>query len=317
MAAGYTILMFGIGLVLLIWGSDLFVESAVELAGYFHISEVVIGATIVSLGTTLPEVLFSTTAAWRGLTDMALGNALGSILCNTGLIAGIMLLLSPIRLDKRAVGNLASGTFFLTAGFLVYVGSGTVFGGLTRLSGNILLGICLLFMGYTLREAAGQDRRSGMPGDSGRSFGAGDIVRMALEVAAIYLGANLLVKYGPELARAMGVPEMLISLTFVALGTSLPELVTSLTAWRKKHSSLSLGNIIGADILNFVLVGGASSVICPIRYPDSILKLELPFAFLLLSVLCVPSLRKKEAGRMQGLLLLAGYGLYLFLMKKQ
>jgi len=317
MTTGYVIVMFGLGLVLLIWGSDLLVESAVALAGHFQISEIVIGATIVSLGTTLPETLFSTAASWKGLSDMALGNALGSILCNTGLIAGLMLLLGPIVLGERVIENLISGVFFLTAGYLVYVASGLKFGGLTRGSGIFLIGICLLFIGYTLWDTAGR-KPAGKNGAAASvsGFGAGDAIRLILEAAAIYKGADLLVKYGPGLARIMGVPEILISLTFVALGTSLPELVTSLAAWRKAHSALSLGNIIGADILNFVLVGGISALIRPIRFPDSILRLELPFVFLLLSILCIPSLKRRKAGRLQGLLLLAGYGMYLVLINK-
>lgn len=316
MAAKYVVFMFAIGLVLLIWGSDLFVESAVSLAEHFHISEVVIGATVVSLGTTLPEVLFSTTAAMNQMPDMALGNAVGSILCNTGFIAGIMLLLSPICLDEGAVHNLTTGTFFLTAAFMVYAGSGLCFGGLTRGTGILLLVIFALFIYNTVKDGTKQqtfasDRAAG----SEAAFGASDVLRLFLEMAAIYTGANLLVQYGPKLARTLGVPEMVISLTFVALGTSLPELVTSLTAWKKEHSALSLGNIIGADILNFVLVGGASSVICPVPYPDSILCLELPFILLLLSVLCIPSLRRRKTVRIQGMLLLAGYGAYLCFMR--
>ena len=317
MTTGYVIVMFGLGLALLIWGSNLLVESAVALAGHFQISEVVIGATIVSLGTTLPETLFSAAASWKGLSDMALGNALGSILCNTGLIAGLMLLLRPIFLGERVIENLISGVFFLTAGYLVYVAGGLKFGGLTRGCGILLVGICLLFIGYTLWDAAGQKpegkNRAAVPGSG---FGAGDVIRLVLEAAAIYEGADLLVKYGPGLARIMGAPEILISLTFVALGTSLPELVTSLAAWKKAHSALSLGNIIGADSLNFVLVGGISALIHPINFPDSILRLELPFIFLFLSILCIPSLKRRKAGRMQGLLLLAGYGIYLFLLNR-
>lgn len=316
MTTGYAVLMFGLGLALLIWGSDLFVESAVRLAEYFHMPDVVIGATIVSLGTTLPEVLFSTTASWKGLSDMALGNALGSILCNTGFIAGMMLLLSPVRLERKAAEHLAAETFFLTAGFFLYVGSGILFGGLPRVSGTVLAGICILFVGYTLRDTSGQSAGECKEECGGRIFGISDALRLLLEMAAVYIGADMLATYGPELARAMGVPEMIISLTFVALGTSLPELVTSLAAWRKKHAALSLGNIIGADILNLALVGGASAVICPITYPESILRRELPFVFLLLSILCIPSLRYRKAGRFQGILLLAGYVWYLILMKR-
>ena len=139
MTVGYNLLMFGLGLVLLIWGSSLFVDSAVALAKRFHLPEVLIGATIVSLGTTLPEVLFSTMASVNGLPDMALGNALGSILCNTGLIAGLLLVLRPIILDGRSVKNVVSGSFFLGAGFLVYALSGALAGGLTRISGEMCI----------------------------------------------------------------------------------------------------------------------------------------------------------------------------------
>ena len=144
-----------------------------------------------------------------------------------------------------------------------------------------------------------------------QEFGISDVIRLILEAGVIYIGAGFLVEYGPKLARVFSVPESIISLTFIALGTSLPELATSLTALRKKHSSLSLGNIIGADILNFVLVGGLSAVICPITYTDSVMKLELPFIFLVLFLMCVPSIIKKKAGRIQGALLLGSYILYL------
>lgn len=315
MTVGYNLLMFGLGLVLLIWGSSLFVDSAVALAKRFHLPEVLIGATIVSLGTTLPEVLFSTMASVNGLPDMALGNALGSILCNTGLIAGLLLVLRPIILDGRSVKNVVSGSFFLGTGFLVYALSGALAGGLTRISGALLLAVCVYFFIRTAKN--GQEEN----GDCGQiqaadqqRFGVTDVVRMILEAGAIYLGASFLVRYGPELARSFGVPEVIISLTFVALGTSLPELVTSLVALKKNHSSLSLGNIIGADILNFLLVGGISAMICPAGYPASIMVLELPFIFLFLALLCLPSAVRKKAGRVQGALLLGGYLLYLALM---
>ena len=120
MAVAYYI-MFVLGFVLLICGSSLFVDSAVSLANKLHLPEVLIGATIVSIGTTLPESLFSTMASVHGLPDMALGNALGSILCNTGFIAGFMLMLRPIHLEKKALGNIMSGAFFLGAAFVVYL----------------------------------------------------------------------------------------------------------------------------------------------------------------------------------------------------
>ncbi len=301
--------MFVLGLVLLVWGSSLFVDSAVALANHLRLPEVLIGATIVSLGTTLPEVLFSAMASIQGLSDMAVGNAMGSILCNTGLIAGLLLLIRPVELGRREVRNVALGSVFLGIGLFVYTFGGIKNGGLTRAAGAELLLFCILYAAVSASQERGDSE-----GQTGQKFGVSDGIRLGLEAVAVYLGASLLVEHGPKLAKVLGVPEVVISLTFVALGTSLPELVTSLVALRKRHSSLSLGNIIGADVLNFLLVGGLSAAICPIPYPASIQRLELPFLFFLLAVLCLPSILRKKAGRLQGLLLLCGYALYLLLM---
>lgn len=311
MTVGYYILIFVFGLVLLVWGSSLFVDSAVSVASRLHLPEVLIGATIVSLGTTLPEVLFSTMASVRHLPEMALGNALGSILCNTGFIAGMMLILRPIYIRGKEMANVVSGTVFLSISFVVYAAGAVTGQGLSRTMGGALLLICILFLAYNIRNAYSQQQEERKMHAQEQAFGISDIIRLALEAVVIYIGASMLVEVGPKLARAFGVPEMIISLTFVALGTSLPELVTSLMALKKKHASLSMGNIIGADILNFVMVGGLSAVICPIPFGDTILKLELPAIFFMLFMLCVPSIVGKKAGRMQGLLLLGSYILYL------
>lgn len=309
----FQIIMFCLGLVLLVWGSSLFVDSAVDLANYLNLPEVLIGATVVSLGTTLPEVLFSTMASAKGLSDMALGNAIGSILCNTGFIAGLLILLRPVVLNTKEIRNIFSGTLFLSISIFIYFFCGITLGRLTSSAGILLLIICVLYIKNTAINPAMQEIDNS-PYSSAGSFGISDIIRLILEIAALYFGAGILVKFGPELALSFGVPKIIISLTLVALGTSLPELVTSLVSLKKKHSSISLGNIIGADILNFLLVGGISSAIHPIVFPPKMLTQELPFAFLLLSLLCIPSVRYKKTNRFQGLVLLSGYALYLFLL---
>lgn len=310
---GFQIFIFIFGLGLLVWGSNLFVDSAVSLANHLRLPEVLIGATIVSLGTTLPEILFSTMAASKGLSDMALGNALGSILCNTGFIAGLLILLKPVFFNTSEIQNITSGLLFLEIGFLIYFLSGIFQKGLTRFVGIALVCICILYLRNAMHKPSSPKPYAA---DNASSFSKGELARLILEILAVYLGASLLVKAGPLLAHSMGIPEVVISLTMVALGTSLPELVTSLVALKKEHSSLSLGNIIGADILNFVLVGGASAVICPIRYQPSVMHLELPFIFVFLLLLCVPSILRRKAGRLQGITLLFGYALYLFLLAK-
>ena len=213
MTVGYYILIFLFGLVLLVWGSSLFVDSAVSVAGRLHLPEVLIGATIVSLGTTLPEVLFSTMASVRHLPEMAIGNALGSILCNTGFIAGMMLVLRPIYLSGKAVANVVSGTVFLG---LSFVAGGVMGQGLSRTTGGMLLVICILFLAYNVRNAYSQQQEEKEMHAQEQAFGISDIIRLVLEAVVIYIGASMLVEVGPKLARAFGVPEMIISLTFVS-----------------------------------------------------------------------------------------------------
>ncbi len=205
MAVAYYIFMFVLGFVLLICGSSLFVDSAVSLANKLHLPEVLIGATIVSIGTTLPEVFFfSTMASVHGLPDMALGNALGSILCNTGFIAGFMLMLRPIHLEKKALGNIMSGAFFLGAAFVVYLTGGMTVGRLvTCLPGIILLLMCLLYIGSTVRNAVIQEEQERTAQSEERqSFGASDVLRIVLEAVVLYIGASFLVEFGPKLARS-------------------------------------------------------------------------------------------------------------------
>lgn len=255
MTVGYYILMFSLGLVLLVWGSGLFVDSAVSLANRFRLPEVLIGATIVSLGTTLPETLFSTMASVKGLPDMALGNALGSILCNTGFIAGTLIFLRPVLLKPREVKDVRTGLCFLGTALGLYASCGYLTGGLPRTAGITLLCLCTAFFLNSIRRAMGYGhhthRNVGRRECAGsvvsaqgaaytlesltekQEFGISDVIRLILEVGVIYIGAGFLVEYGPKLARVFSVPESIISLTFIALGTSLPELATSLTALRK------------------------------------------------------------------------------------
>lgn len=249
MTVGYYILMFSLGLVLLVWGSGLFVDSAVSLANRFRLPEVLIGATIVSLGTTLPETLFSTMASVKGLPDMALGNALGSILCNTGFIAGTLIFLRPVLLKPREVKDVRTGLCFLGTALGLYASCGYLTGGLPRTAGITLLCLCTAFflnsirraMGYghhTHRNVGRRECASSVVSAQGaaytlesltekQEFGISDVIRLILEAGVIYIGAGFLVEYGPKLARVFSVPESIISLTFIALGTSLPELATS------------------------------------------------------------------------------------------
>ena len=270
-----------------------------------------------SFGTTLPELLFSSAAAMHDATDMALGNAFGSIICNTGFIAGVMLLLSPTVLKKDNVRNIKTGYLWLLASCGVFLCSGVLFGGIPRLVSVILLILCVFYVRGSLSEKnhAQQEMVEGASFSAPiPPFSALDFVQIALEAALLYIGAEFLIKYGQRLAQAMGWPQVLISVTFVALGTSLPELITAITSVKKKHTALSLGNIIGASILNLVLVGGFSGLIRPLPFHGNVMPVDFPFILLLTAILCIPCIITRRASRIQGVLLLLGYSGYLYLL---
>ncbi|MDC7290816.1 sodium:calcium antiporter [Blautia schinkii] len=317
MSIAFSVLMFCLGLFFLVFGSNLFVDSAVKAAEHFRLPEVVIGATVLSFGTTLPELLFSSAAAMHDATDMALGNAFGSIICNVGFIGGVMLLLSPTILKKENVRNIKTGYLWLVTSCCVFLLSGVLFGGIPRMVSVLLLMLCVFYVRESLSEK-NQQQQEIVEGASFSApippFSAMDFVQLALEAALLYIGAEFLIKYGQRLARAMGWPEVLISVTFVALGTSLPELITAITSVKKKHTALSLGNIIGASILNLVLVGGFSGLIRPLPFHGNVMPVDFPFILLLSGILCIPSILTHKASRIQGALLLLGYGGYLYLL---
>ena len=268
-----TVLLFILGLILICLGGDRLVDAAVAIAKKLGIPEIVVGATIVSLGTTLPEILVSTTAAFDGSAAIAAGNAFGSIICNTALIAGLTQTIRPSKKIEAAAIRWR-GIFF----FAVLIGM-NLYAYLTqkfnRPAGIVLI---LLFAVYAYLniKKAGSEGEESENGEDGKKEG-GPIWKhlLVLVVCAVFLyfGANLLVDNGILIAEALGVPERVIAVTFIALGTSLPELVTSLVSIIKGYGNVGLGNIVGANILNMLLVIGIPSAIAGIplerRFPHS------------------------------------------------
>ena len=303
------ILLFLLGLVLMVKGGDSFVEGAEWMARVTGIPPFVVAATVVSLGTTMPELLVSTMAAAQGSGGMALGNAVGSVSCNTGLILGISLLFLPGRVDPRPLRE--KGTLLLLA-LLAMLAFG-IDRRLTWGEGLFLLLLLVVFLKNDVEAA----RRSPFPLEEGaeRSPHAAVVYigKFLLGAVGLAAGARLLVDNGCILARLLGVPEAVVALTLVALGTSLPELVTTITALARGQSSLSVGNIIGANFLDLTLVPAVSSFagggVLPMDHP-----LDLLMELLLLTVSLLPSVRKGRFRRWQGLALLVLYGGYITLL---
>lgn len=313
------ILLFLLGLILLIKGGDWFVDGATGIAHRFHVPELLIGATVVSIGTTLPEVMVSATSAIGGHGEIAYGNAIGSIICNTALIAAITIAIRPARAERSTLKTPVI-FFFLAAAFYVFTAYSS--GRFSRLTGAVLLVLFLVYMCVTVCQVKrgpshpAQTSQDVETEDSGSM--AKDILLLIVGAILIAVGADLLVDNGTLIAQALGVPESVIALTLVALGTSLPELVTAITSLVKGHGALSLGNVIGANLFNLVLVSGISSILAPFDIPQSktiagmnaSLVVDLPLMLFVMAFLTLPTLIRGKLSRFQGIALLLVYAAF-------
>lgn len=312
------ILLFLAGFILLIKGGDWFVDGATGIAKKFHIPDLLIGATIVSIGTTLPEVMVSATSAFTGHGEIAYGNAIGSIIFNTGFIAGLVIIFRPSSVERKSL-ILPTIVFFISA--TLYSVVAYAFGNYSRLVGGLLVGIFVIYIAlsvYNAKKATKMLEPSEKIEDETEITTKNlviFIIKLVLGAAAIAFGSRLLVDNGIIIAEAIGVPESVIGLTFIAIGTSLPELVTAITSLIKGHGALSLGNVIGANIFNIVLVGGVSILISPFALPaskilwgiNSSLIIDVPVMLLVMVLLTIPALIRKKLSRVQGVLLLMVY----------
>ena len=366
-----SVLLFAVGLVLLIKGGDWFVDGATGIAKRFHLPDIVVGATVVSIGTTLPEVMVSTTGALAGSGAMAYGNAIGSIICNTALIAAISITCNPGPVNVKSMRTPAI-FFFASAG--LYCLAAYLLGEFPRWMGFVMLAIFVCYMLLTVRnglrnpdtaEEEEEEEASGMPwipliiigvvallvAFSGSFFAETPVwYALVLAVVALFVmlfgskfvkesaaerglilellllvagagiiaeGADLLVEHGQVIALGLGVPETVVALLFVALGTSLPELVTTITSLRKGRASLGVGNVIGANVFNLVLVSGVAVTLAPFAVPaentllntglNLSLVLDIPVMLGVMLLMILPAMLRKKLGRWQGLVLLCVY----------
>ena len=372
-----SVLLFAVGLVLLIKGGDWFVDGATGIAKRFRLPDIVVGATVVSIGTTLPEVMVSTTGALAGSGAMAYGNAIGSIICNTALIAAISIMCNPGPVNVKSMKTPA---IFFFASAAIYCIAAYALGTFPRWLGFVMLAVFVVYMLMTVRnglknpdEAGDEEEEEGSEGFpllglvivgavallvalSGMFFEEtpvwfagilalvsvayllfggklakpaedGQPRKMLAEVlllvagaAIIAVGADLLVEHGQVIAIGLGVPATVVALLFVALGTSLPELVTTITSLKKGRASLGVGNVIGANVFNLVLVSGVSVSLAPFDVPventllntglNLSLVLDIPVMLGVMCLMILPALLCKKLGRWQGIVLLGIYAAF-------
>ena len=272
------IILIIIGFILLIKGADFLVDGASEIAKKFHIPEIVIGLTIVAIGTSMPELVVSVTSALEGHSDLAIGNVVGSNIANMFLILGVCSIIRPLVFKKETRLFEIPFTIFATIMlfFLSINGSGEKINTITREEGIILLVFCLLFIIYNLimakkgEEFDKEDRILEIRTEENKQVPLWEsLFGIIIGIVGLKLGGDLVVNNAVEIAQILGISEKLISLTIVAFSTSLPELITSIAATKKGETDMAIGNILGSQLFNILLIIGVSAALTPINYSKS------------------------------------------------
>ncbi|MCC8072637.1 MAG: calcium/sodium antiporter [Clostridiales bacterium] len=332
--------LFIVGLVLIIKGGDWFVDSASWIAEVLGVPKFVIGATIVSIATTLPEMIVSIQATAKGNVDMAAGNAIGSVTANTAMILGIFIVCMPFAIKRRefapkallmlaASVTLVLGCIFTTKQSLTFEGETGDYYHLSTIGLIVLIVIFIIFfvenfismkneqthiepsptnIGIQEEDDIVPTKESATGGDWAKN-----IILFIIGAAGIVIGADLLVDYGTEIAQSLGIPQRVISVIAIAIGTSLPELVTTITALRKKVGALSVGNILGANIIDLTLILPICSFVSmgkgtgALAVSASSVTIDMIVCVVAIAVATIPTIFTKKFHRWQGVLTLVGY----------
>jgi cation:H+ antiporter len=292
------------GLVLLFFGGEFLVRGAVSLANRLGLSPLVIGLTVVGFGTSAPELLVSVDAALRGSPDIAVGNVVGSNIANVLLILGLSALVWPIAAGqaglRRDMGVMVAATVLL----LGLAQTGVI----TRLSGMAMVVLLAIYLFIVTR--AGRKEEFDGEETATRMAGWKEAAAIIGGLAALMLGADLLVGAATNIARSFGVSEAVIGLTIVAVGTSLPELATSLVAALRRHSDVAIGNVVGSNIFNILGILGVASIVTPLPVAQRIAEFDVPLALGVALLLAGIAIALRSIGRIAGGAFLAAYLLY-------
>ncbi|CAN5566702.1 calcium/sodium antiporter [soil metagenome] len=309
------LLFFLGGLVALYFGAEWLVGGSSRLATSFGIRPVVVGLTLVAFGTSAPELVVSGLASLRGSGDLAVGNVVGSNIANIALILGISALIRPIRVHPGILVRDVPIMIGFALLFLLVALSGTI----GRFEGTALLGLFALYMVHLVRDAR-QEANGRTPSVAEEEVlellpqkeisRPREVVLVVLGMVGLVIGAQLLVHAATSVARSLGVSEVIIGLTLVAFGTSVPELAASVVASIRAEAQIVMGNIVGSNIFNIALVLGAAAVLRPLPVDESLLYFETPL-MIALSLLLLPFVYKLCLERWEGGVLLAGYAGFL------
>ncbi len=316
----YNLVLMIVGLALLIKGADLLVKGATEIAKKFNISEMLIGIIIVGLGTSLPEMIITITSSISGHPDLIIGNALGSCICNLLLVIGIASIFRPLKIDERLQKVHLPLSLVAVIILLVVTNFGSSYE-ITRVEGIILLIITLAYLIYTCfegkKENAENKKALNKEFKSKEAKKRLSIITIILHVVigfiALKFGADFVVDSATQIARDFNVSESLISLTIIAIGTALPEIVTSIIASIKQDADLAMGNVIGSNIFNLLLLPALGAVISPMAY-DIKFNMSILFIFLIILYMALSGKikrHKRMITRKKGIILLVIYAIYI------
>ncbi|ART75598.1 sodium:proton exchanger [Sutcliffiella horikoshii] len=309
-----TYLLLVVGFALLIKGADWFVDGASSIAKILRISPLLIGLTIVAFGTSSPEATVSILAALDGNAEVSLGNVIGSNIFNITLVVGLTALLNPLKVESETIRKEIPFTLLGSAVLLVLISDIALQGFsenlLTRSDGLIFLLIFAVFMYYIFEVARNNRDKIPVEETSEKATWGKNIFWTVIGLAAIIFGGELVVRNSTEIAVSLGMSETLVGLTIVAIGTSLPELVTSIMAAVKKQSEIALGNIVGSNIFNILFVLGTASLITPLPVNSKIF-VDIGLLVVLTVILLVFSRTNFRIGKIEGTFLAIAYVLYL------
>lgn len=294
--------LFATGVLLLVKGSDYFIEKLKFIAKSLNVSEIIIGILLGSIATTLPEISVSFVSSLQGKSSLALGNALGSVLINTSLIIGIPSFFVPIKVDDEGWKNALLLLLFSIILLIMSIDKN-----LSRWEGALLLVFYILFVRHNI-FLGNKNKR----GNSSEVYKK-DIVYVFILAGIVVLGSKLLVDSAVFFAKILGISEMIIGLTIVAFGTSLPEFVNTLNSIIKRTPNIGIGNILGANVMNLLVVIGIASLINPIQVEEKFLYLTMPLMMVIIAVLTISLKRDNIIGRKTGFLLLCLYSLFFLL----
>jgi cation:H+ antiporter len=296
------LLLIAVGFVMLVKGADWFVDGCSGIAGRLGIPQIVIGLTIVAMGTSAPEAAVSITAAIKGNADISVGNILGSNILNVLIILGITSVIVPLAIKKM---TFVAEMPFLILITLVFAVMGWTEYRITRAEGAVLLGLFAVYFVYLLFLSKNEKEEAAVSEKPLWKL----MAAMAVGIVIVVCGSNITVNAATELARLVGLSERFIGLTIVALGTSLPELVTSVTAARRGNADIAVGNIVGSNIFNILFIIGVSALITPLNYGTGFV-FDGIVAVVTAVALWLFVMRGRKLGRVAGIVMLVMYAVY-------